>query len=114
MTEERPNEEVPAWVLISPEVVPDSWRSRGVPMVLVPMTPTEAGQLLSEVPVEQGIAGADLPLIHLVARGHSAVEIARSLDVSPRTVYRHVARLSEEFGVSTIQELAAELARRGF
>ena len=114
MPEERPNQEIPGWVILSPDAVPEAWRSRGVVMMLVPMTPSEADQLLSDVPVEQGIAAADLPLIHLVARGHSAVEIAEALGVSERTAYRHVARLSEEFGVSTIQELATELARRGF
>jgi DNA-binding CsgD family transcriptional regulator len=83
-------------------------------MVLVPLMASEAMQLLSDVPVGQDIAAADLPLVRLVARGHSAAEIARALDVSPRTVNRHVARLRNEFGVATIQELATELARRGF
>jgi DNA-binding CsgD family transcriptional regulator len=112
--EGQPNGEVPGWVILSPGAVPDAWLSRTIPMVLVPLTPAEARQLLSDAPVEQGIAAADLPLVRLVARGHSATEIARALGVSPRTVHRHVARLSDEFGVATIQELATELARRGF
>ena len=106
--------EVPGWVILSPRALPDAWRSRAIPMVLVPLTPLEASELLSDAPVEQAIAAADLSLVQLVARGYSAAEVARSLDVSERTVYRHVARLSDEFGVSTIQELATELARRGF
>jgi DNA-binding CsgD family transcriptional regulator len=106
--------EVPGWVILSPGALPDAWRSRAIPMVLVPMTPTEASQLLSDAPVEQHIAPADLPLVHLVARGQGTREISRALGVSPRTVNRHVARLRDEFGVSTIQELATELARRGF
>ena len=114
MSEAQANQEVPGWVLLSPGAMPDAWRARGITVVLVPMTPSEASQLLSRTPVEQGIAAAHLPLIHLVARGHSAAEIARALGVSERTVYRHMAHLSEEFGVSTIQELATELARRGF
>lgn len=83
-------------------------------MVLVPLTRAEARELLSDVPVEQEVAVADLPLVRLVARGRSATEIARELGVSPRTVNRHVARLREQCGVATIHELAAELARRGF
>ncbi|HWL66548.1 MAG TPA: LuxR C-terminal-related transcriptional regulator [Actinomycetota bacterium] len=107
-------EEVPGWVILSPTAVPDAWRSRTIPMVLVPLTPAEASELLSDATVEQGIAPADLPLIHLVARGYSAAEISRELGVALRTVNRHVARLRDEFGVATIQELASELARRGF
>ena len=110
----RKEQEVPGWVILSANAVPEAWRSRGIPMVLVPMTVTEANALLSDAPVEQDISSRDLPLVHLVARGHSAAEIARALNVSHRTVNRHVARLSEEFAVSTIQELATELARRGF
>jgi DNA-binding CsgD family transcriptional regulator len=108
------NGEVPGWVILSPDAVPHSWRSRAVPMMLVPLGVSEAGQLLAEVPVEQGIADADLPLIHLVAKGHTAAEIARALDLSTRTVYRHITRLRTELGVATMEELATELARRGF
>lgn len=106
--------EVPGWVILPPGALPDTWRSRAIPMVLVALTPVEADQLLSRAPVEQAIGLGDLPLVRLVARGHSAAEIARTLAVSPRTVHRRVARLADEFAVSTIQELAAELARRGF
>lgn len=108
------NGEVPGWVILNPSAVPDAWQSRAIPMVLVPLTPGEGVQLLSEAPVEQDIRAADLPLVHLVARGHSAPEIARVLGVSPRTVYRRVTRMREEFAVSTMEELATELARRGF
>ena len=112
--EEQSTEEVPGWIILSPGAVPEAWRSRAIAMVLVPMTPAEANDLLSEAPIEQAIGPGDLPLVHLLARGHSAAEIARALDISHRTVNRHVARLREEFAVSTFQELATELARRGF
>ena len=107
-------EEVTGWVILSPTAVPDAWQSRTVPMVLVPLTRAEAKGLLSDAPVQQDLAPADLPLIHLVARGYSAAEISRELGVALRTVNRHVARLRDRFGVATIQELASELARRGF
>jgi hypothetical protein len=60
--------EVPGWVILTPEAVPDAWRSRAVPMVLVPLTPAESGQLLSDVPVEQGVAATDMQLIRTPKR----------------------------------------------
>ena len=105
---------IPGWVLLSPEAVPEAWRSRAIPMMLVPLAPAESTTLLSETPVEQDVAAADLPLMNLLARGHSAAEIARALGYSPRTVNRRFTRLRERFEVSTTQELATELARRGF
>lgn len=114
MAQEIPSNEVPGWVLVSPGAVPDQWRSRAVPMLLVPLGPAEAAQVLSQKPAEQAIPASQLPLVRLIATGHSAAEIARELDCSPRTVHRHVARLRDDFRVTTIQELATELARRGF
>ena len=111
---EASSDEVPGWVILSPGAVPEAWLSRAITVMLVPMTPSEENTLLSGTPVEQDLAPRDLPLVHLVARGHSAAEIARALDISHRTVNRHIARLREEFAVSTIQELASEVARRGF
>lgn len=112
--DEGSQREFPGWVILTPGSLPETWGSRAIPMVLVPLTPAEADQLLSTTPVEQAIAPGDLPLVRLVARGHSAAEIARALDVSPRTIHRRVARVADDFAVSTIQELATELARRGF
>ncbi len=112
--EAQSNGEVPGWVILSPSAVPDPWRSRAIEMMLVPLTRAEASVLLSDAPVEQVIAATDLPLVHLVAQGHSAAEISRALGLSLRTVNRHVARLRDDFAVATIQELATELARRGF
>jgi DNA-binding NarL/FixJ family response regulator len=83
-------------------------------MALVPLTAEEAHQLLSEMPVEPTITADDLDLIRLVAKGHTATEIARALNLSTRTVYRYVARLRTDFSVSSMEALATELARRGF
>jgi DNA-binding CsgD family transcriptional regulator len=83
-------------------------------MMLVPLLPAEAAQLLDNAPVEHGIAAAQVQFVRLLAQGLSAAQIARELGISPRTVQRHVARLSGQFGVTTIQQLSAELARRGF
>ena len=114
MSSEGESTQVPGWVILRPDLVPDVWRSRAVPAVLVPLMPAEAIELLSAEPVKEGISAADLPLIRLVARGQTAAEIARTLHTSQRTVYRRVARLRDEFGVSTMEQLATELARRGF
>lgn len=81
-------------------------------MTLVPLTPPEVGDLLSGVPVASQVR--DLPLLRLVAEGLPVNQIARRLDVSPRTVYRRVARLKAQFDLMTLHDLAAELARRGF
>ena len=106
--------EVPGWVILGPDAVPEGWRARAVPMVLVPLTPAEADRLLSGDPVETTITPEDLRLIQLVAKGLSVVEIARVLSMSTRTTYRRVTRLRDEFAVSTLEELSTVLARRGF
>lgn len=113
-SEDQPNRQVPGWVIVDPDAVPDGWRARAVPMMLVPLTPKETDQLLAGEPVESAILADDLPLVRHIARGHTAAEIARALNLSTRTVYRRVTRLRHEFAVPTMEELATELARRGF
>ena len=114
MPKGQSDNEVPGWVILTPGAIPERWRSRAIPMVLVPLVPSEALQLHSDPSVDEDVPAVLLPLVRLVARGLSAVAIARELGVSPRTVQRRVAQLSQDFDVSTIQQLASELARRGF
>lgn len=85
---------------------------RGISMTLLPLTANELAELLSGGPVTS--EAHDLPLLRAVARGLAVAQIARQVGVSPRTVYRRTAALKKQFGVTDLQALATELARRGF
>ena len=60
------------------------------------------------------IKARDVDLIVLVARGSSTEQIARTLNLSRRTVERHLARLRERYHQPTTAALSSFLARRGF
>lgn len=102
------------WIFLEPGAVPERWAERAIPVMLVPLTPEESGQMLNAEPVDAGTLAPDADLMRLVARGLSAEVIARRLGLAARSVYRRLARLRETFGVASTAELAAELARRGF
>ncbi|HEV3472443.1 MAG TPA: LuxR C-terminal-related transcriptional regulator [Actinomycetota bacterium] len=108
------NRDVPGWLIVNPDAVPQHWQERALPAMVVPLTPAEADQLFAAKPIETGLQTADLELVRLIASGHTAAEIGRSLNLSTRTVYRRVTALRRELEVETIEELATELARRGF
>lgn len=94
--------------------MPAVWQERAIDVSLVPLLPAEAEQLLTDRRAEPTLVGeGDLSLARLAARGLSGTQIARDLDIAPRTVYRRLARLRNVFGVESTAELAAELARRG-
>lgn len=103
-----------AWVLLSPETIPERWRGRATTVSLVPLLPREAQQLLREGRVMPEVPEQEEAVARLAARGLKASSIARMLGVSPRTVHRRIARLRERLGIGSSTELAAELARRGF
>lgn len=101
-----------ALFLFAPDAVPEHWRSRAVPMALVPLLPSEARSIL-EGP-QATIAPEDEDLLRLAARGLTGADIARELGISLRSVERRLARLRRDLGVDSTAELAAFLSKRGF
>lgn len=49
----------------------------------------------------------------LIARGHSVARVAKTMGVSPKTVYAHRSSIYTKLGVSTDHELRQLAARRG-
>jgi two-component system response regulator NreC len=62
---------------------------------------------------EGELTSRQVELLRLVALGHTSVEIARQLDLSPRTVETHRARIHRKLGMATRAELVAYALRRG-
>lgn len=103
-----------AWVLFDPEDVPERWRHRGVPMMLIPLLPDELGDALGLDRVMPGVDPEDEPLLRLVARGETSAAIARQLHTTTRTVQRRIARMCRRFRLASRAELVRFLAERGF
>ena len=102
------------WLFLSPDAVPEKWRSRAIPMAFILLLPHEAAALSSDVTGGAPQQAEPDEFLKLVARGLSARVIARHLGISTRSVHRRTARLRDSIGVSSTPELAAELSRRGF
>lgn len=101
------------WLLLPPEDVPERWRGRGQPMVLVPLLPTETAGLLEEGTATPVADPEQERLMSLVGAGLPIAAIAREMGLNERTVRRHIARLRERFGVASKSELGALLSRHG-
>jgi len=54
---------------------------------------------------EDKLTGREVEVLRLIALGHTSVEIARKLHLSPRTVETHRARIHQKLGLSTRAEL---------
>ena len=100
------------WVLLSPDACPDAWLRRAVPVMRVPLGKHEASGILDERPRPPSLA-SDEELARLLSRGMSTLQISVALGISPRTVFRRVARLRRDFGASSTKELVSLLARYG-
>jgi DNA-binding CsgD family transcriptional regulator len=108
-TPPRSDPEPLAWVLISGGNMPEEWRARAQQVNLVPLLPEEVAGLF-----EGRDPDRDDDLLRLVAQGSTTEQIARKLDLSRRTVERHLARLRERYDQPTTAALSSFLARRGF
>ena len=102
------------WVLVPADALPERWAHRALPLSLVRLLPEESGQLLQNGTTTPAMSLEDEDLARLVARGMGVPEIARTLHMTPRSVYRRLARLRNRFGARTSIELAAILAKQGF
>ncbi len=68
--------------------------------------------------LQRSLTGDALPprevqVLRLIALGHTSVEIARKLHLSPRTVETHRANVHRKLGLSTRAELVRYSLRRG-
>jgi two-component system, NarL family, response regulator NreC len=54
----------------------------------------------------------EVEILRMIALGHTSVEIARTLHLSPRTVETHRARIHRKLGLATRAELVAYALRR--
>lgn len=55
----------------------------------------------------------EVEILRLIALGHTSVEVARMLHISPRTVESHRARIHNKLGLSTRAELVRYALGRG-
>ncbi len=63
--------------------------------------------------VDDTLTSRELEVLRLIALGHTSVEVARILEISPRTVESHRARVHSKLGLSTRAELVRYALRRG-
>jgi len=63
--------------------------------------------------IEDNLTQREIEVLGLIALGHTSVEIARKLDVSPRTIETHRAHIHKKLGLGTRAELVRYALRRG-
>ena len=106
--------ETTTWLFMRGDDIPERWRSRAVPVFLVPLVPDEAGTLLEHGTAAPFLSPDEQVLAGLVARGLPTKDVADRLAMSTRGVQRKVARLRRRLGLEAGDDLSAFLARRGF
>ena len=62
---------------------------------------------------EDALSPREVEVLRLIALGHTSVEIARKLQLSPRTVETHRANIHRKLELSTRAELVRYALRRG-
>jgi two-component system response regulator NreC len=62
---------------------------------------------------EDALSPREVEVLRLIALGHTSVEIARKLHLSPRTVETHRANIHRKLGLATRAELVRYALRRG-
>jgi two-component system response regulator NreC len=62
---------------------------------------------------EHKLTPREVEVLRLIALGHTSVEIARKLHLSPRTVETHRAHIHRKLGLATRAELVRYALRRG-
>lgn len=113
---EHPREEAEdgGWVFLHPSRLPEGWRRRAIPVLLVPLLPPEAEAIFNGKETALRLDPEDEQMAALLARGETVGAIARRLGVPPRSLDRRLAELRERVGAGSTAQLATMLARAGF
>lgn len=104
----------PVWILMPPEMVPARWSGRVRALSALPLFPEEVDTFLDKGKLVPVLSPEEEALARFVARGCSPREMAQSLHLGERTVYRRLSTLRKRLGANSAEELVAQLARHGF
>ena len=79
------------------------------------MSPRVAARLdaLQQALTDNKLTQREVEVLRLIALGHTSVEIARQLHLSPRTIETHRAHIHRKLGLVTRAELVRYALRRG-
>jgi two-component system response regulator NreC len=69
-------------------------------------------QALAASNAEDALTLREMEVLRLIALGHTSVEVARKLQLSPRTVETHRARIHHKMGFATRADLVSYALRR--
>jgi DNA-binding CsgD family transcriptional regulator len=101
------------WFLISPEALPESWRERAVPVYMIRLDSADVEKLsLQAVDTYERLETEEIEIARLLAQGLPPREIALTLHLSRRSVFRRLARLRQLFDANSNGELATKLAKQ--
>jgi DNA-binding CsgD family transcriptional regulator len=93
------------WLRLDASVVDGQARDRVAVIVSAAREP-ELASLIAQV---YGLSGREREVTRLVLHGHSTVEMAEALHLSPYTVQDHLKSIFEKVGVRSRRELVAQL-----
>lgn len=103
------------WLLVeSDDDLPEQWSRRSMQITVIRLAPDEARRVLSNDRATPLIGPDHEELAHLVASGLSVSEMSQQMHLTPRSIYRRLARLRATFDAATLSELAAKLSRLGY
>ncbi len=101
------------WFLVPPEALPEEWRERATPVYMIRLDGDELqGFALPANELQKRLDREEKEIARLLARGLPPGEIALTLHLSRRSVFRRLARLRQLMGAKTNGELATKLARK--
>ncbi len=101
------------WFLIAPHALPNEWRDRAIPVYMIRLGTDEVHPFVPPASDAGTLDPEERAVARLTARGASPREIAATLHLSRRSVFRRLARLRNLHGAATNAELATKLAKAG-
>ena len=101
------------WFLIAPHALPEEWRERAVPVYMIRLDSDDVdGFVLHLDDLEQRLAPEEKEIARLLSQNVPPREIALTLHLSRRSVFRRLARLRQLMGAKSNSELATKLAKQ--
>lgn len=101
------------WFLIAPHALPEGWRDRAVPVYMLKLSDEDVKAFAPhEISLVDRLDPEEKAIARLVATGVQPSEIANTLHLSRRSVFRRLARLRQLTSTNTNTELATKLAKQ--